>query len=127
MPRPVNVSPVRSGRGEWRGSRAAATRRLQIAQAEGDRVGAGCGGDLVDEGFAGELDLRADPVAQMRGAQRRGAVEQRGDRLPGQPLVGKSRRIRRHAKALQRLQPPVRGTRRVAQKELSNISELMRS
>src|SRR5205085_12445202 len=32
-------------------------RRLQIAQPERDRVGAVRGGDLVDKGFAGELDL----------------------------------------------------------------------
>jgi hypothetical protein len=38
-------------------------RRLQIAQAEGDRVGADRSGDLVDEGFAGGLDLRAHRVA----------------------------------------------------------------
>mgnify|MGYP003693848493 CR=1 FL=1 len=68
MPRPVRVSPLRSGRGEGRGSHFGAlgrglddgdvARRLQIAQAEGDRVGAHRGGDLVDERSAGELDLR---------------------------------------------------------------------
>src|SRR5215472_5628019 len=86
MPHPVRVSPLRSGFGEGRGchparSAAALTtamaRCLQIAQAESDRVGADRGGNLVDEGFDGELDLRADRVAQVRGARRRGAVEQR--------------------------------------------------
>jgi hypothetical protein len=35
--------------------------------------------------------MRADRVAQKRGAQRRSAVEQRRDRLPGQPLVLKAK------------------------------------
>ena len=43
-------------------------RGLQIAQAKGDRVGSDGGGDLVDKRFAGELDLRADRIAQMGGA-----------------------------------------------------------
>ena len=57
-------------------------------------------GDLVDKGFAGELDLRADRIAQMGGAQWRGAVEQRGDRLPGEPLVRETVGFGGHAKAL---------------------------
>jgi len=87
MPRPVRLSPFAVGprRGAplplgtlgRRLDDGDAARRLQIAQAESDRVGADRGGDLVDEGFAGELDLRADRVAQVRGARRRGAVEQR--------------------------------------------------
>ena len=56
-------------------------RRLQIAQPERDRVGADRGGDLVNKGFAGKLDLRTDWVAQMRGAQWRGP-------LPSNPRSG---------------------------------------
>ena len=41
---------------------------FKLAQAEGDRVRTGRGGDLVDKGFAGGLDLRADRVEQMRRA-----------------------------------------------------------
>jgi hypothetical protein len=77
MPCPTNVSALRSGRRRARLPPGAlgrgfdngdVARRLQIAQAKGDRVRTGRGGDLVDKGFAGELDLRADRVAQMRGA-----------------------------------------------------------
>jgi hypothetical protein len=63
MPRPVNVAPLHSG---W-ATGAPPTwcappllddgdvaRRLQITQAEGDRVRACRGGDLVDKGFTGE-------------------------------------------------------------------------
>jgi hypothetical protein len=80
MPRPLNVSPLRSGRGDGRGSHCACSAaalttrdvagRLQIAQAECERISAARGGDLVDKGFAGELDLRAHRIAQMRGDTR---------------------------------------------------------
>src|SRR5262249_36102194 len=43
-------------------------RFLDVAQAELDRIGVYRGGHLVDEGFAGEVDLRADRIAQMRRA-----------------------------------------------------------
>ena len=46
------------------------------------------------------MDLRPDRIAQMRGAQRRGAVEQRRDRLPGGALVGEAIGLRRHAEAV---------------------------
>jgi hypothetical protein len=40
----------------------------------------------------------------MRGAQRRGAVEQRRDRLPGEPIVRRAIGFARHPIALQRFQ-----------------------
>ena len=46
-------------------------------------------------------DLRADGIAQMRGAQWRGTVEQGCDRLPGQLFVRETVGFGGHAKALQ--------------------------
>ena len=58
------------------------------------------GRDLVHERFAGEVDLRPDRIAQMRAAQRRAAVEQRRDRLPGHALVGELVGFRGHAEGV---------------------------
>src|SRR5262249_26788455 len=64
-------------------------RVLDVAQAELDRVERQRRRQLVDERFAGEMDLRAYRIAQMGAAQRRAAVEQRRDGLPRQTLVVK--------------------------------------
>src|SRR5262249_50097845 len=79
-------------------------RVLDVAQPELDRIELETGGDLVDERFAREVDLRPDRVAQMGAAQRRGAVEQRRDRLPGQALVGELVGLLRPAEAVPGLQ-----------------------
>src|SRR5471030_2094946 len=75
-------------------------RLLDVAQAKLDRVGANRRRHLVDEGFAGEVDLRSDRIAQVRTAQGRGAVEQRRDGLPGQALVLEGIGFRRHAETV---------------------------
>ena len=75
-----------------------------MAQAEFHRVDAGGGGQLVHEGFAGEMDLRPDRITHMRRAQRRRAVEQRRNRLPGGALIGKAVGLLRHAETVTRLQ-----------------------
>ena len=72
------MSPVPLRALDRRVSDGGVARHLQITQAEGDRVGADSGVDLVDKGCAGEVDLRANGVAQMRGAQGRGASSNGG-------------------------------------------------
>src|ERR1700687_4175896 len=72
-------------------------RVLDMAQAELYRIEIQRRRHLVDEGFAGEVDLRPDRIAQMRAAQGRGAVEQGRDRLPGGALVGELVSLRRPA------------------------------
>ena len=76
----------------------------EMTQAEFDRVGICSGRHLVDERLAGEMDLRPDRIAQVRGAQRRGAVEQRRYGLPGEPLVLDGIGFSRRAEAVARLQ-----------------------
>ncbi len=97
MPRPVTTSALLSpaepadarlpteflGRGFDRSRVASA----QMLQAEFDRVGFRGERQLVDEALAGEMDLRPDRIAQMRGAERRDAIERRRDRFPGQQPV----------------------------------------
>ncbi len=77
-------------------------RILDVPQPELDRIEVQRRGQLVHEGLAREMDLRTDRIAQVRGAQRRGAVEQRRDRLPRRPLVGELVGLRRHAEAVAR-------------------------
>ena len=107
MPRPVTLLPVWSLRGEGRDcqpafsaaalSTAMSRGVLDVAQAELDRVDVERRRDLVHERFAREVDLRPDRIAQMRAAQRRGAIEQGRDRLPRHALVGELVGFRRHA------------------------------
>ncbi len=114
MPRPETFSPVWSLRGDGRVCQPAfsaaalmtATSRgvLHVAQPELDRVDVKRRRHFVHEGFAGEMDLRPDRIAQMRGAQRRGAIEQRRDHLPGRALVGEAVGFRRDAEAVARFQ-----------------------
>ena len=89
-------------------------RVLDVPQPELDRIDAERRRDLVHERFAGEVDLRPDRIAQMRRAQRRGALEQRRDRLPRGALVGELVGFRRHAESVADLQRERRGTGRRA-------------
>ena len=114
MPRPLTVLPVWSLRGEVRVTQpdfsaaalitAAWRAFLRYFRRNCDRIGADRGRDLVDERLACEMELRSDRIAQMRGAQRRGAVEQRRDRLPQRALVGELVGFRRHAEHVLGLQ-----------------------
>ena len=110
MPRPLTVLPLWSLRGEGRDCQpdfsAAA---LSTAMSRGlltcrrrSSIGsiAERGRHLVHERLAGEMDLRPDRIAQMRAAQRRGALEQRRDRLPARALVGELVGFRRHAEGI---------------------------
>ncbi len=99
MLRPLNVSPVPLRALDRRVSDGGVARRLQITQAEGDRIGADSGVDLVDKGFAGEVDLRANGVAQMRGAQGRGRAMAGSSPKPA--ACWRSHKFCEHAKALQ--------------------------
>ena len=76
------------------------TRRLDVPQPELDRVEAECRRHFVHERFAREMDLRSDRIAQMRGAQRRGASEQRRDRFPRKPLIRELVGFLRHPKRI---------------------------
>ena len=51
----------------------------QIAQTKFNGVGVGRQRQFVHERFRGEMDLRATRIAEVRGAQGRGAIEQRRD------------------------------------------------
>jgi hypothetical protein len=62
-------------------------RVAEVLEAEGDRILARGGGELVHERFAREMQLRPDRIAQVRGAQRRVILRERRDRLPREELV----------------------------------------
>ena len=72
------------------------TRVLHVLQPEGDRIHAGGVSDLVDERLAGEVGLGPERIAQVPGAERRAAVEERRDALPSAALVGELVRFGRH-------------------------------
>src|SRR5262245_62415861 len=75
-------------------------RVLDVTQAELDGIEVERRRHLVHERLAGEMDLRSDRVAQMRAAQRRGAVEQRRDRLPRESLARELVRFLRQPKRI---------------------------
>src|SRR5262249_55637586 len=55
---------------------------LHVMQSQLNRVDLYGSGDFVNEGLAREMNLRSHWIAQMGAPQRRGAVEQRRNRLP---------------------------------------------
>ena len=79
------ASPSRSSRQQSAPHRSRA--ELEILQPEFDRIGAGRGRHFVNEGFAAEQDRRTVGVAQVRRAQRRGAIHERRNDLPTEPPV----------------------------------------
>ena len=99
MPRPLKVSPLRSGRGDGRGSHAAlgrrlddgdVARRLQIAQAEGDRVGADAAAissmkDSLANWICGPTGSRRCAVRNGEARSSNGAIVSQASRLFAKP------------------------------------------
>src|SRR5207237_6466308 len=65
----------------------AVARSGEIAEPEINRVGGGCRCDLVPDRLAAEQDRAPKRIADMRRAQRRRALHQRGNDLPAQAAM----------------------------------------